>query len=149
MFALVLQIKTPKMARDKFHQDVRTALENTGWKITDDPLYLKVGRIPIHIDLGAEKLIGAEKDGEKIAVEVKTFGIASFITALHEAVGKYIVYREALKEVQSDRILYLAMPAKVYEAYSKEPIVNNIFTGYDFKIILYQPKTHEITSWIK
>ena len=66
------------MARDKFHQEVRNALENEGWKITDDPLYLKVGKIPIHIDLGAEKLIGAEKAGEKIAVEVKTFGIPSF-----------------------------------------------------------------------
>ena len=53
------------MARDKFHQEVRTALENEGWLITNDPLYLKVGRIPIHIDMGAEKIIGAEKDGEK------------------------------------------------------------------------------------
>ena len=42
---------------------------------------MKLGRIPIHIDLGAEKLIGAEKEGQTIAVEIKTFGIPSFITA--------------------------------------------------------------------
>ena len=137
------------MASDKFHQEVRNALENEGWKITDDPLYLKVGRIPIHIDLGAEKLIGAEKAGEKIAVEVKTFGIPSFITALHEAVGKYIVYREALKQIQSDRVLYLAMPVDVYDEFGSEPIVNAVFSDYDFKILLYEPSAQIISSWIR
>jgi hypothetical protein len=55
------------MARDKFHQEVRTALTEAGWQISDDPLYLKIGRIPLHIDLAAEKLIEAEKNGEKIS----------------------------------------------------------------------------------
>ncbi|MBL7798819.1 MAG: fatty-acid oxidation protein subunit alpha [Saprospiraceae bacterium] len=136
------------MARDKFHQEVRKALERAGWKITDDPLYLKVGRIPIHIDLGAEKLIGAEKAGEKIAVEVKTFGIPSFITALHEAVGKYIVYREALKQMEIPRTLYLAMPVDVYEEFGGESIVSAVFTTYQFKILLYEPDTQIIASWI-
>ena len=137
------------MARDKFHQEVRTALENEGWHITDDPLYLKIGRIPIHIDIGAEKIIGAEKNGEKIAVEVKTFGIISFITALYEAVGKYIIYREALKIRYPDRVLYLAIPNDVYNDFGEEPIVKNTFETYDFKIILYEPKNEVITSWIK
>jgi XisH protein len=137
------------MARDRFHQEVRNALENEGWKVTDDPLYLKVGRIPVHIDLGAEKLIGAERGAEKIAVEVKTFGIPSFITALHEAVGKYIVYREALRQIQSDRILYLAMPVDVYEEFGQEPIVSAVFSDNDFKILLYEPSSQIISSWIK
>ena len=115
------------MARDKFHQEVRNALENDGWNITNDPLYLKVGRIPIHIDLGADKIIGAEKDGEKIAVEIKTFGIASFITALYEAVGKFIVYREALELKHPDRVLYPAIPSDVYKDFGEEIIVKNVF----------------------
>lgn len=137
------------MARDKFHQEVRIALENEGWRVTDDPLYMKVGNIPVHIDLGAEKLIGAEKGDEKIAVEVKTFGIPSFITALHEAVGKYIIYREALKQTNSDRVLYLAMPSNVYDLYSREPIVKNVFKSYDFKVILCKPETNKLVSWIR
>ena len=43
------------MARDKTHQFFRETLEKDGWKITDDPLFVKMGTIPIHIDLGAEK----------------------------------------------------------------------------------------------
>lgn len=140
---------THRMARDKFHQEVRSALEQEGWKITDDPLYLKVGSIPVHIDLGAEMIFGAEKNGEKIAVEIKTFGMPSFVTALHEAVGKYIVYREALKQIKSERELYLAMPFKVYRAYAREPIVSSIFAEYHFKLILYRAKPEKIVSWIR
>jgi XisH protein len=137
------------MARDKFHEEVRTALVDDGWHISDDPLYLKVGNIPLHIDIGAEKLIEAEKEGEKIAVEVKTFGIPSFITALYEAVGKYLIYREALEVIQSDRVLYLAMPNKVYQRFGQEPLVQKIFSRYQFKLLLYSTDSTEKISWLK
>jgi hypothetical protein len=137
------------MARDKFHQDVKLALESDGWKVTDDPLYMKVGKIQIHIDLGAEKIIGAEKNGERIAVEIKTFGIASFITALYEAIGKYIIYRIALEKMESDRVLYLAMPTKLYTKFCKEPLVKAAFEQYDFKIILYSTDLKTEIEWLK
>ena len=137
------------MARDKFHQEVKTALETEGWTVTDDPLYLKVGRIPIHIDIGAEKIIAAEKEGKKIAVEIKTFGMPSFITALYEAVGKYLIYSEALTYIKSDRTLYLAMPSKVYKEFCEEPIVKNTFQKYDVKVILYNPNSKDKMQWIK
>jgi hypothetical protein len=82
-------------------------------------------------------------------VEIKTFGIASFITALHEAVGKYIVYREALFLKQSDRVLYLALPVDVYKEFGSEMVVQRVFQQYEFKIILYDPITQKISSWIK
>jgi XisH protein len=137
------------MARDKFHQDVKLALESDGWKVTDDPLYLKIGEIAVQIDLGAERIIAAEKGGEKIAVEIKTFGITSFITAMYEALGKYLIYKETLLFVKSDRILYLAMPTKVHEEYSEEPIIKSIFQKYDVKIILYKPNSKEKMQWLK
>jgi hypothetical protein len=55
-------------AKDKFHNLVKIALEKEGWKITSDPLYLSFGGVDIYIDLAAEKLIAAERNGEKIAV---------------------------------------------------------------------------------
>ncbi len=137
------------MARDKFHQEVRQALEQEGWFISDDPLYLKIGRIPIHIDLGAEKLIGAERNGEKIAVEVKTFSKSSFITAFHEAVGQYIVYREALEEMEVERTLYLAIPADTYEDYGEETLVQRVFRNNKIKVIIYEPSLISTLSWLK
>lgn len=137
------------MARDKFHQEVKAALEFDGWTITDDPLYLKIGKIPIYIDLGAEKLLAAEKGGEQIAVEIKTFGNPSFITALYEAVGKYILYLEALNYVDSTRVLYLAIPVKIYTDFFDEPIIKNTFKKYDIKFFIYEPNSNNKLQWIK
>ena len=60
-------------ARDVFHAAVRQALMTDGWTITHDPLFVAFGGVDLYIDLGAEKLIGAERDGRQIAVEVKSF----------------------------------------------------------------------------
>jgi XisH protein len=68
--------------KDCFHQAVRKALEKEGWTITHDPLPLKVGTLRLQADLGAEKLIAAQKDNQKIAVEIKSFLRASKITLL-------------------------------------------------------------------
>ncbi|MGC1309887.1 MAG: element excision factor XisI family protein [Phormidesmis sp.] len=48
------------MAKDRFHDVVKTALVKDGWKVTHDPFELKVGGIEMEIDLGAERLLGAE-----------------------------------------------------------------------------------------
>ena len=61
-------------AKDKFHDAVKQGLEKDGWKITHDPLRIEFGEEDkIQIDLGAEKVLGAEKSGQKIAVEIKSF----------------------------------------------------------------------------
>src|SRR2546430_4279121 len=51
----------------------KQALIKDGWTITDDPLSLPWGSTTLKVDLGAERLIGAEKGTQKIAVEVKSF----------------------------------------------------------------------------
>lgn len=61
------------MARDLFHQLVRDALEVEGWRITYDPLVLRVGGVRLEIDLAAEQVFAAERGTEYIAVEVKSF----------------------------------------------------------------------------
>lgn len=137
------------MARDKIHYPVKETLEKDGWTITDDPLYIKIGSFPIHIDLGAEKLIGAEKEGEKIAVEIKTFGNTSFITALYEAVGKFIIYRRALNMTHPDRVLYLALPDDIYQKFYEEPLLQDVFKQEKFKLILFETSLLKITQWIK
>ena len=76
-----------EMAKDKYHDLVRDALEKDGWTITDDPLRIQVEERTIKIDLGAEKLIAAEKEGQKIAVEIKSFIGHSVVTDFYLAIG--------------------------------------------------------------
>ncbi len=54
-------------AKDLHHDAVKVALTKDGWTITDDPLTLRWGRKDLFVDLGAEKLLTAEKAGRKIA----------------------------------------------------------------------------------
>jgi hypothetical protein len=136
------------MARDKFHDDVRFALENEGWTITDDPLSFKIGKVQVQIDLGAERLIAAQRGKDQIAIEIKTFGSLSFITALYEAVGKYIIYRNVLKLTQPERILFLAIPEIVYNRFFEETIIQQMMIEENFKLIIYDHASKIITKWI-
>jgi hypothetical protein len=61
------------LAKDVVHQAVKNALIKDEWLITDDPYTLDFGGVNIAVDLGAEKLIAATKDNQKIAVEAKSF----------------------------------------------------------------------------
>ena len=70
-------------AKDVFHDAVRIGLEKEGWVITDDPLRIEVGDVEMYIDLGAEQVLAAEREGEKIAVEIKSFIGTSNISSSH------------------------------------------------------------------
>src|SRR5258708_2503832 len=102
-------------AKDRFHTHVRDALIAEGWVITHDPYRLTIGRRKAFIDLGAEMPLAAEKDGRKIAVEVKSFLGPSELDDLENALGQYGVYRAILKLREPDRILYLAVPSGLRE----------------------------------
>lgn len=97
------------MAKDIYHDTVRTALEKDNWIITDDPLTLKVGRRDLFLDLGAEKLLAAQREGKKIAVEIKSFISQSPVKDLENALGQYILYLKILERLEPERILYLAI----------------------------------------
>lgn len=79
-------------ARDRYHHQVKTALQRDGWTITHDPLKLKWGAKDMYVDLGAEQLLAAEKDTCKIAVEVKSFLGPSEIADLEQALGQFVLY---------------------------------------------------------
>ncbi len=59
------------MAKDIFHDLVKDALVMEGWQITHDPFSIDYGEVQMQIDLGAERLLAAERGAEKIAVEIK------------------------------------------------------------------------------
>jgi XisH protein len=98
-------------ARDAFHQVVRIALEKDGWRITSDQLTFTIGGVKMSVDLTAEKMIAAEREGRKIAVEIKSFlEQSSAIYEFHTALGQFMNYRAALRKREPERILYLAVP---------------------------------------
>lgn len=135
------------MAKDFFHYAVRKGLEKEGWLITDDPLRIKAGGADMEIDLGAEKLIAAERGEEKIAVEIKSFIGTSNISEFHTAVGQFINYRVALEERQPERVLYLAVPISVYRKFFMLTFVQTIISRFQIILIIYDPVGEVILEW--
>jgi hypothetical protein len=135
-------------ARDAFHEIVRIALEHDGWSITHDPYHIDLGFVDFYIDLGAERLIAANRDGEKIAVEIKTFLAPSTISEFHTAIGQFINYRIALEEEDADRVLYLAVSSDIYRRFFKYPFVQTVIRRNQIPLLVYDIEKQEISEWI-
>lgn len=135
-------------ARDTFHQLVRNALENDGWTITQDPYHIDLGFVDFYIDLGAERLIAATREGEKIAVEIKTFLAPSTISEFHTAIGQFINYRIALEENDPDRLLYLAVPSDIYKRFFRYPFIQTVIRRNQVPLLVYDTVKQEIVQWI-
>ena len=103
------------MAKDLFHGHVKEALIKDGWEITHDPYMLKYLEKKMNVDLGAEKVIAAQKGKEKIAVEIKSFLSHSRLYDFHEALGQYKTYFRIMGKTEKDRHLFLAVPLDAYE----------------------------------
>lgn len=138
------------MARDLFHNQVKTALIKEGWTITHDPYSIKISEaIKIQIDLGAESTIAAQRDQEKIAVEIKSFIADSDISEFHGALGQYLNYLQALELKDPARILYLAVPIDTYSEFFKIPFIQMSLKRHEVNLIVYNPIKEEIEQWIK
>ena len=136
-------------ARDFYHPVVKQLLINEGWQITHDPYQLKWANRTLSIDLGAEPLIAAQQADNKIAIEVKSFIRESRVADLQQALGQYILYDDILKEVEPDRVLYLAMPLLAYsELFEENQFANILLDNNRFKLIVFDPKHQEIVQWI-
>ena len=134
-------------AKDIFHNAVRSALEKDGWVITHDPLYIQVGGTEMYVDLGAERLIAAEKGSQKIAVEIKSFITHSDLAEFHLALGQFLNYRLALKKRLPDWILYLAIPVDVYDTFFPRPFIQDAVSEYQLKLVVFAPEQEEIILW--
>lgn len=141
--------KRAMSAKDIFHEAVKLGLEKEQWLITHDPLRFKYGNVSFQVDLGAVELVAAERQGEKIAVEIKCFLNPSAITDFYNALGQFLSYRLALDAVEPDRVLYLAIPLDTYETFFQYEFTQNAVRQYSISLIVYDPASEVIVKWIR
>ncbi|MCU0347707.1 MAG: XisH family protein [Saprospiraceae bacterium] len=137
------------MAKDKYHYLVKQALIVEGWTITDDPLEINTLVADLEVDLGAEKIIAAEKGVEKIAVEIKSFLSKSWLHDFYKAVGQFGFYNLAIAAGEKDRVLYLAMPDTAYNFLFRDPISQELARINNMKFIIFSVENQNIKSWKK
>ena len=135
-------------ARDIYHNTVKLALEKDGWTITHDPFPLQIGKKRLSADLGAERLITAEKEVQKIVVEVKSFVGQSDVKDLQQALGQYILYRQVLNEMKIDSVLYLAISQPTFNSVFDIELGQVLLKNQIVKLIVFDDESEEIVQWI-
>lgn len=137
-------------AKDIYHEACVRALEKDGWTITDYPLTIPVEKTNLLIDIGAEKLITAERGTERIAVEVKSFVSISTTQDLHLALGQFLIYEMALQqsEQQADRTLYLSIRASTFDTAFQEGVGAMVLRNKALRLLVFDEAMEEIVQWI-
>ncbi|NEO84045.1 MAG: fatty-acid oxidation protein subunit alpha [Spirulina sp. SIO3F2] len=135
-------------ARDIFHESVKQALIKDQWQVTDDPLELEWEEVKVKIDLGAERLITAERGNERIAVEIKSFISPSAISDFHTALGQFLNYKIMLDVNEPERELYLAIPIEAYENFFQSRLAQAAVNQNQVKLLVYDPIAEEVVRWI-
>ena len=100
------------------------------------------------MDLGAEWPVAAEKEGRKIAVEIKSFGGASEVHDLEVAVGQFSLYREMIAMKEPDRKLYLAVSHRTYAGIFDEPIGEVAVKKLGLSLVVFNPEQEVLVQWI-
>lgn len=134
--------------RDFHHHAVVHALEADGWTITHDPFPLRYGGQDLYVDLGAELAIAAEKDGRRIAVEVKSFVGPSDVSEFETALGQSVLYADVLSEVEPDRELYVAVPERTFQGIFRSPLGQLILKRHALKLIVFSEEEARIVQWV-
>lgn len=135
-------------AKDIYHETVKRALIKDGWTITKENLQLPWGGTETYIDIIADRIFVAEKDGRKIAVEVKSFIGKSTITEFEKALGQMIVYRFALAKKELERELFLAVDLTIYNEFFVNPDVLELVESENLKILVFDRFKEVIVRWI-
>lgn len=136
------------MVKDRFHAVVRTALEKDNWQITADPYEISIDDVDFEIDLAAEQLLAAERESQKIAVEVKSFISPSNVSDFHTALGQFLNYRDALAKIEPSRQLFLAVRVPIYESFFQRRFILAAVERYQMRLIVYDVKQEVIVQWL-
>jgi hypothetical protein len=109
---------------------------------------LKIGKKDLFVDLAAEKLLIAEKQNRRIAVEIKSFIGTSEVEDFKNALGQYILYEKIIKKQSLGQVLYLAIRDAIHRKLFMEEIGQILLEENTVKLIVFDPEKEVITQWI-
>ncbi|MBX7170876.1 MAG: hypothetical protein K1X72_07960 [Pyrinomonadaceae bacterium] len=135
-------------AKDIYHDTVKRALIKDGWTITKENMSFPWGGTQTYVDILAEEVFVAEKEGRKIAVEVKSFIGKSNLSELEKALGQFIIYRFAMRKKEPDRQLFLAVEKEIYNEFFLNADVLELVESEDLRILIFDKVKEVIVRWI-
>lgn len=137
------------MAKDTIHDAIKNALINDGWHITDDPFRIDYKGFALKADLAAEYPFVAEKHGQKIVVEVKSFGGRSLVRQLQQAIGQYEMYFDFMTLTNLEHELYLGISELTYNDFFMQEAVQVLRQRRQIKLLVVDIDEEKIVKWIR
>ncbi|HSK03407.1 MAG TPA: element excision factor XisH family protein, partial [Kofleriaceae bacterium] len=134
--------------RDMYRAAVKQALIKDGWTITHDPLTLSFGVHNLYVDLGAERVLAAERDGEQIAVEIRSFVGHSEVADMEQALGQYLLSRSLLQRQEPGRRLVLAVPVDAFETILRTELGRAVREDYALSMLVFEADQEVIRQWL-
>lgn len=131
---------------DRYHQPIKDALINDGWEVVDQ-YPIRYVRRRIRADLGGERIIGAARGPERIAVEVKDFLNPSAITYLQQAVGQYLMYKSWLARTEPERTVYLGISEVAADTVFAQPGVQIMVEDYGIRLLVVDIPRRRVLRW--
>lgn len=107
-----------------------------------------MGKRDLFVDLHAEKILIAQREKQKIAVEVKSFLSPSPVSDLEKALGQYLLYEELIRRQYPDYTLYLAIRQAIYANFFQEEIAQIVIETQRLKLLIFDETQEEIIQWI-
>lgn len=135
-------------AKDIYHEAVKQALIKDGWKILGEGYTLEYEGDHLYADIAAEKPIAAERENQRILVEVKSFLGRSFMNDLEMAIGQYIIYRDIVETKGLNFQLYLAITIAVYDTGFQKQLARLIVERNKVNLLIFDPNQEVLLEWI-
>jgi hypothetical protein len=137
-------------ARDPYYDLVRNALRQEGWRITHNPLRLRLptyGTQTSQDEAAAEPLLAAEKDERRIAIVVKSLVGHSSMEDLQKVWQLLRLCHMGLRTTEPDYALYLAVRQTTYREYFVGPAGAQLLARQPLLFIVFDPRTETIVNW--
>jgi len=102
----------------------------------------------VYADLAAERILAAERQGEQIVVEIKSFLGYSLIQDFKEMLGQYMLYLSLLVQTSPERKLLIAVDSITYENDFQHPMIELALTKNQIPLIVVDIEQEVIVQWI-
>lgn len=136
-------------AIDRCEPQIVHALEKDGWLVTHQPFAIHIDKTRGGYIFADLRLYKPQTGQSAIVVEVKCFeSKRSFLDEFYQAVGQYIVYRNALilNDIQSP--VFLAVPSSVFRSLFQQALIEAVLRDTRINIVVIDLEKEELLEWI-
>ena len=131
-------------ARDKIHEAVIRALEKQGWRVEREHYKLYPPERVLFVDLHIKNM----NDERNVLVDINSYHESGAqIQILANAIGKYLIYRQAMDFLEIEAPLYLAVPEMAYNGVLSESWLTPLFDQLQIKWIVVDVVSEEVVLW--